>query len=102
MFRRFFAVQDNRKTTPPRSSKPNHKIDPFLDWINEVSMRAWHLAKNVSVDEQTQGMKTYKKEGDGFQCDALCNDRYTFVFFFRHKPPPKNMLIKASAHYTHM
>ena len=74
-------------------------------------MRVWSLAKNVSVDEQTQGMKgrhldkiriTYKKEGDGFQCDALCNGGYTFTFFFRHKPPPKYMLIKASAHYRHM
>ena len=31
---------------------------------------------------------TYKKEVDGFQCDALCNDEYTFIFYFRHDPPP--------------
>ena len=32
---------------------------------------------------------TYKKEGDGFQCDALCNNSFTFTFYFQHEPPPK-------------
>ena len=49
------------------------------------------------MDEQTtwfQGRNprklriTYKKEGNGFQCDALCDDGYTFKFYFRHDPPP--------------
>ena len=98
MFRRFFAVQDIRRQTPPRKEKPNHKVDPFLKWIREISKKAWDLGRNFSVDKQTQGMQgrhpdklriTYKKEGDGFQCDALCDDGYTFTFFFCHEPPPK-------------
>ena len=52
----------------------------------------------MSVDEQTvdfQGMHvdklriTYKTEGDGFQCDAICDDGYTFEFYFRNEPPPE-------------
>jgi hypothetical protein len=51
----------------------------------------------VAIDEQTvgfqgqSGMKpriSYKQEGDGFQCDAVCNSGYMFSFFFRHGPPP--------------
>ena len=47
----------------------------------------------ISVDEQTlkfQGHHvdklriSYKREGDGFQCDALCNDGYTFAFYFKN------------------
>ena len=32
---------------------------------------------------------SYKREGDGFQCDALCDKGYTFLFFFRHGDAPK-------------
>ena len=32
---------------------------------------------------------TYKREGDGFQCDAICDNGYTFSFWFRHGNPPK-------------
>ena len=31
---------------------------------------------------------TYKKEGDGFQCDAICDRGYTFAFCFRNGPQP--------------
>ena len=31
---------------------------------------------------------SYKREGDGFQCDALCDEGYTFSFFFRHGDTP--------------
>ncbi len=51
----------------------------------------------MAIDEQTvgfqgqSGMKpriSYKQEGDGFQCDAVCNSGYMFSFYFRHGPPP--------------
>ena len=53
------------------------------------------------MDEQTSGFQgrhpsklriTYKKEVYGFHCDALCNDGYTFTFYFRHDPPPVNYM----------
>ena len=34
----------------------------------------------------------YKKEGDGFQCDALGSDGYTYTFFFRNQPAPQSYL----------
>ena len=30
---------------------------------------------------------SYKREGDGFQCDAVCDCKYTYSFWFRHGPP---------------
>eukprot|EP00957_Ditylum_brightwellii_P141735 10798769-Ditylum_brightwellii.AAC.1 len=66
---------------PSEKSYPNFKIDQFLEHIQELSMKAWVLRKELSVDEQTIGFQdnhinklciTYKTEGNGIQCDALC------------------------------
>ena len=35
---------------------------------------------------------TYKAEGDGFQCDALCQEGYTYNFYYRNQPAPKKYL----------
>ena len=57
----------------------------------------WIPGKWLSIDEQTLGFQGrcglklriyYKKKGDGFQCDAVCDDGYTFAFYFRHGDPP--------------
>jgi len=37
---------------------------------------------------------SYKKEGDGFQCNALCCDGYTYSFFMQNMPAPKKYLDK--------
>lgn len=96
-FRHFFTTQDPLKAPPPREKSPNWKVKSFLDWIQQVSVKAWRLGRRLSVDEQTMGFQgrhpdklriTYKKEGDGFQCDALCDDGYTQSFYFRNEPPP--------------
>lgn len=103
-FKRFFAVQDTLKRALPLSTCQNWKFDPFLNWMKSVSMKAWRLGKSVSVDDQTIGFQyrhgfqgchanklrsSYKSEGDGFQCDALCDSEYTYTFYFQHDPPPK-------------
>ena len=31
----------------------------------------------------------YKKEGDGFQCEGVCADGFTFTIFFRNQLSPK-------------
>ncbi len=31
---------------------------------------------------------SYKREGGGFQCDAVCDGGYTYLFYFCHGPPP--------------
>ena len=37
---------------------------------------------------------SYKKEGDSFQCDAICCDGYTYSFFMCNIPAPKKYLDK--------
>ena len=58
----------------------------------------WLLGILVSVDKMTIRFKgkhadklqiTYKNEGDGFQCDALCQDGYCYQFYFRNQPAPR-------------
>jgi Transposase IS4 len=96
-FKAFFCVQN--PITPPPSKKVNplHKVNSFLKWIQQVSQAAWKLGRDLSGDEQTIGFQgnhadkrriTYKAEGDGFQCDALCDNGYTYNFYFRNMPPP--------------
>ena len=36
----------------------------------------------------------YKKEGDGFQCDALESNGYTYTFFLRNQPASQTYLDK--------
>ena len=64
-------------------------------------MRAWRMGRDISGDEQTLGFQgqhadklqiTYKAEGDGFQCDALCDSGYSWTFFFRNMPDPKKWI----------
>ena len=102
-FKAFFTIQDPQKIVPARTTHPNFKIDPFLRWIQVVSMAAFDLGRLISIDEQTIGFKghhadklriSYKKEGDGFQCDAICCDGYTYSFFMRNMPAPKTYLDK--------
>ena len=103
-FRHFFACQNPvQNKIPSRKEAPNFKVGEFLSHILEVSMAAWILGMKISVDEQTIGFQgrhpdklriTYKAEGDGFQCDALCNDGYTYSFFFWNKPPPDEYVKK--------
>ena len=35
---------------------------------------------------------TYKLEGDGFQCDALCQDGFCYQLYFRSYPDPSEYL----------
>ncbi len=51
----------------------------------------------VAIDKQmlgfpgATGMKLrtfYTRERDGFQCNAVCDGRYTYLFYFHHGPPP--------------
>ena len=86
--------QDARKETV---KNPLWKDQHLLDELNENARRMWIPGKCVSIYEQTLGFQgrsgiklriSYKEEGDGFQCDALCDDGYTFSFYFRHGDPP--------------
>ena len=97
-FKAFFSCQDPMMEPPPRDKYPNWKIQPLFLWMNYIFPKMWLLGVDISVDEMTMRFKgkhvdklriTYKKEGDGFQCDALCQDGYCYSFFFRNEPAPK-------------
>ena len=114
-FCRFFSTQCPVKPSATFSCKTNWKLEPFLEWIKSVSQKAWKLGEEISVYKQTCGFQgqhqcklriIYKNEGEGFQCDALCDNGYTFTFYFRHEPPPekytKQVLLPLHAHVMYL
>ena len=91
----FFVCQNPVIDIPSRDEYPNWKIRPLIKWINYISPRAWLLGKSIFIDEMTicfQGHHrdklriTYKNEGGGFQCDALCDDGFAYQVYFRNDP----------------
>jgi hypothetical protein len=98
-----FACQDPKIAIPSRKTHPNFKIDEVLRHFQTVFRYAWLPGRDLSGDQQTIGFKghhkdklriSYKKEGDGFQCDCLADAGYTFTFYMRNQPAPKKYLEK--------
>jgi len=98
-FRAFFSCQDPLKPTPSRTDSPLFKVLSVLKWIRAVGPMSWECGVHLGLDEQTMGFQghhidkmriTYKAEGDGFQCDALCDNGFTYSVFFRNEPPPRH------------
>jgi ribosomal protein L37AE/L43A len=96
-----FACQDPKVAIPSRKTHPNFKVDEYFRHLQIIFRYAWMPGRDLSGDEQTMGFKgkhadklriTYKKEGDGFQCDCICDDGYTFTFYFRNQPAEKKWL----------
>ena len=96
-FKALFSVQDPVKTTPRSKTHPKWKIQVLLRHAIIVSKDAIFIGSSLFCDEEIMGRKgrqpdilriNYKKEGDGFQCDALGSDGYTYTFFFRNQPDP--------------
>ena len=65
--------------------------------MNDIYPHVWLLGESISIDETKigfQGMHkdkkwiTYKTEGDGFKCDALCDEGYTYQIYFRNHSSP--------------
>ena len=97
-FRRFFTVADYRENPKEKQkTDPLWKVRMLIDELNKQSKDMWIPGKWVAIDEQTIGFQgassmklriSYKREGDGFQCNAVCDRGYTYSFWFRHGPPP--------------
>jgi hypothetical protein len=91
-FWRYFTLSDFPKN--PKESQgenPLWKVQTLIDEMDEQASRMWVPGNFVAIDEQTisfqgsSGLKvriTYKREGDGFQCDAVCDHGYTYSFWF--------------------
>ncbi len=91
-FRRYFTLSDFREN-PKESQRANPlwKVQTLIDELNEQASCMWVPGKFIAIDEQmigfqgSSGLKvriTYKREGDGFQCNAICNRGYTYSFWF--------------------
>ena len=100
LFKLLFAVQDPMIPVPPRKNAPNHKVDHFFSHILNVSAEAFEPGRNLSSDEQDASFQgrhedkarvTFKRAGDGFLIDALCEDGYTYSFYPRNTPPSQGM-----------
>eukprot|EP01043_Picozoa_sp_COSAG02_P009074 COSAG02_NODE_302_length_25234_cov_43.365307_14_plen_804_part_00 len=101
-FKRFLTLYDPR--TDPQSATAKgvmFKVEPLLTAVSSTCRKYWRTGEVVSVDEQTVGFQgrhfakqriTYKREGDGFQCDAVCDNGYTFAFIFRQETAPPSGL----------
>jgi hypothetical protein len=94
----FLSLQDPILPVPSRDVDPNWKIRPILDWMNYIQPKAVLPGECASVDEVTTGFQgshkdkrriTYKAEGDGLQCDALCQEGYCYQHYFRNDSAPK-------------
>ena len=80
-FRRFMCVYDFRVNANTKKEKnPLWKVQSLLTELNHQAKKMWLTGKWVSIDEQTLGFKgksaikiciSYKREGNGFQCDAV-------------------------------
>ena len=64
-----------------------------------------YIGKYLSCNKQTIGYQghhpdiliiNHKKEGDGFQCDCICADGYTYCFFRNHDVPKRLIDMKMS------
>ena len=105
-FRSFFHIQTHspfeyKKADPKtgafvklnyETAGPLKKLEPMLSYCRYKWTSGWRPGKKLSLDEETQGFKgrsslvtriKYKREGDGFQADCICDDGYTITFWFR-------------------
>ena len=90
-----YDFRENPRTLQKRD--PLWKVASILDELQKNAQHCWVTGQFVAIDEQTIGFKRkhglalhilYKREGDGYQCDALCADGYTFSFYFCHGDAP--------------
>ena len=90
-FNIFLTLVDPRTPSPTRKEDHNLKINLLINKLIYMSKKLMTMGKWISVDEKTiqfKGMHVdklqinYKKEGDGFQCDAICADGYMFSVYF--------------------
>ena len=78
-------------------AQPLRKCEPLLSHVRRRAVELWVAGRKVSLDEQTIGFQgkskykmriRYKRTGDGFQCDAICEDGYTYCWYFRFDTTP--------------
>ena len=100
-FKAFLACVYPAEITPPQKTHPNWKVQKLFRWAIIALKQYIYLGQRLYVDEQIIGCQgrhpdilliNYKAEGDGFQCDSVCADGYTYSLYFRNQPAPKLLL----------
>jgi hypothetical protein len=91
-------MQDYRENPGEQQRKnPLWKVQRLIEELNKQAKDMWVSGIFVVIDKQTIGFQgqlgmklkiSYKREGGGFQCDAVCDSGYTFSFYFHHREPP--------------
>jgi len=88
---------------PSKKTHPNWKVEPIINWINYIGPVSWLCGPSLSADEQTVVFKgrcsmkmriKFKKAGDRFMCDSVCDNGYTFQVYFQNEPSPKKYIDK--------
>ena len=99
----FLAYQDPAIEPTSKLKYTNWEVRPLLVWMNFIFPQVWNLGQEFSIDEMKIGfqgkhgdkrMITYKRAGDGFQCDALYENGFTYQFYFRNHPDSLKYLKK--------
>ena len=89
-FKYFFSCCNPEGPSPPRKERPDCKCYAFFCHTIHISQGAIYTGKYLNCNKQIivcQGPHpdilriNYKKEGDGFQCDCIGADGYTYRFF---------------------
>ena len=102
-FKFLFGVQDPMCPLPERATHPNHKVDDMFAHMQEVFIDSYDVGRDISGDEQDSPFQgkhadkqqvNYKKAGDGFLIDSICEDGFTIFFYPRNAPPPKKWIDK--------
>ena len=101
-----FAVQYTMVNVTSRKRAPNHKVDHFFFHLIQVSTKAFEPVCNISSDKQDASFQghhedkqrvTFKRAGDGFLIDSLCEYGYTINFYPRNVPPTKKWIEKGNS-----
>ena len=97
----FLAYQDPVIEPPSKLQYPNWKLRTLLVWMNFIFPHVWNLDQYFSIYEMTIGFQgkhgdkrriTHKRAGDRFQCDALCENGFTYKLYFYNHPAPLKYL----------
>ena len=79
-----------------QKENPLWKVQALIYELNKQAKDMWVTGVFITINEQTSGFQgasglklriSYKREGDGFQCDAVCDLRYTYAFVFAMAMP---------------
>ena len=85
----FFTIYDPRiHPDSPKAQRPLFKVEILLQHLLYNAKMCWDTGSILSIDEQKIGLQgryvaklriTYKRIGDGFQADTICEEGYTYT-----------------------